>query len=794
MVKPTFNAGQVRYFIKLLTGDENATVTWQVFYDPKGMDKRHDLAATFESTLDNALPYLMQAQTNFCGVYIGINGSDGKGRKYANIVNYRCAFADWDGVAQPNWPVKPHFISQRDDTHGHAFWLVEDIKNHDQFKELQMRIALAAGTDTQVTDPTRVARAPGTLHFKDPANPQQYNITADNIAEFAGKKYKLDELSQYFALSPDKQATLDQWLGSRDSITSGSGFNDTDVARNRFIKFLKIMAEPAVQGSGSATLIRVASYGFDQGLPLEVAQALLWEHYDPRCVPSWSSTNEKSNFYDIVERAYYYAKNEPGCKTAVASFSTMPPVPVAKAPPTAQEVIRTGDRINARDASAMRPMMNAKSPHYDLAKVFDGMVFDGCKLICCEKIFYEFNSKSWSMLSDQVLKASIQRFYSGFKPADKLVAGIFAVLRDLVNVRSVENGTWLHTGIIAKDVVCFKNGLVDFSVAPPVITEHTPNFFTFNELMYDYDPLATCPRWQEMLADIFDFDPQLITQLQEYMGYCLVSDVSMQKFLLLVGKSRAGKGVITSIIRKMVGEHNTAAPSLTNLVRDSTLHKMSTASVGLIPDAHSVSLTKRDEVLAMFKAIVGGDPIDYHVMYKGVQNSIFKIKLILSTNGMPEFNDPSGALVNRMLCIPFYKSFADRQDSGLLDRLLKEIAGIAQWSIIGLNRLRINGKFTEAVAGLREKECIAEDMNPMARFLSDVCVVDNQGFTSGDDLYRVYTLWAKQHEVLHPLSQAKVTREINSSPLGIVQVRDRINGKQVRGFKGLKLLKFQPVG
>jgi putative DNA primase/helicase len=194
------------------------------------------------------------------------------------------------------------------------------------------------------------------------------------------------------------------------------------------------------------------------------------------------------------------------------------------------------------------------------------------------------------------------------------------------------------------------------------------------------------------MASVFNYDLQLIDQLQEFMGYCLVSDVTLQKFAAFTGKSRAGKGTITSVIRTMVGEHNTTAPTLSNLVRDSSLHKMSTASLGLIPDAHSVSVNKREEVLGMFKAITGGDPIEYHVMYKGVQDSVFKIKMILSTNGMPEFNDPSGALVNRMLCFPFYNSVAGREDPKLGQRLMAEISGIAQWSIAGLNRLRRNDR------------------------------------------------------------------------------------------------------
>lgn len=793
MNAPAFNADQLRLFIKLLTGDTNTPVTWQVFYDPKDGTKHPELAKFFNATVEQALPSIIAAQHQYCGVYIGIQQTNGLGRKISDVTGYRCFFADFDGQTMPTWPAEPHFVTARDATHGHAYWLVEDIKDYEQYREIQKRIALWAGADEQVIDPARVARAPGTLHLKDPTNPKQYVVTLDNTTRFAGQKYKVAEIVAAFPLNETKQAIFDQWLNSREALTVGSGFADTEVARQRFIKFITTAAEPATLGTGTATLIRVAGYGYDQGLPLEVAQELLWEHYDPRCEPTWHSTGEQKHFFDVVERAYRYARNEPGSRTAVAAFQQLPPIPAPAAPATPDAIVQTGDRISKRDAAALAPMMNGKSPHYQMAKVFDGLVFDGTRLVCCEKIFYAFNGRSWEIISDSVLRAQIQRFYSKLNPADKLVSNIFGCLRDLVNVKYVENGIWLATGVLAKNVVCFKNGLVDLSQDTPRVMPHTPEFFTFNELTYDYIESATCANWLKFLREIWDYDLQLVDQLQEFMGYCMVNDVSFQRFAVLVGKSRAGKGVIAKILTELVGEHNTTAPTLPKLIVDSALHKMSRASVGLIPDAHSVSPNKRDEVLEMFKSITGGDAIDYHVMYKGMQTSIMKIKFVLSTNGMPEFIDSSGALANRMLVFPFYKSFAHKQDNKLAERLLQEIPGIAQWALAGLHRLYRTGKFTEASAGQREKLNIAEDMNPISRFMSDMCRVQENAFTTSDELYRAYVLWCKANEVTHPLSQNKVTREINSSPLGIVQERVYQGDKQVRGFKGLAMKLFEPV-
>ncbi|AUR86195.1 primase [Vibrio phage 1.083.O._10N.286.52.B9] len=789
MTANTLDLNQIRQYLRMLTGEENASVTWQVFYDPKGAEKRPDLAATFVATLDQALPTLERSQSNFCGVYIGVNVTDGRGRKIENVIKYRAVFADFDGMVQPNWPITPHIITQRDATHGHALWLCDDITEVNEFRSLQHRIHLATGSDHQVSDPCRVLRAVGTNHYKDPNDPKRYSIVADNTTL---PHYTKAQIETAFALTPDAQVKLDTWLAGKVAFTDGSGYEDTQVSRNRLIKFLTHMAEPAVQGNGTYTVIRSCSMGHDLGLPLEVTQDIAWEHYNPRCVPPWSE-HEKRHFYQTVENAYTFANNEAGCRTAKASFAALPPVTPPPAPVSEKELVRVGDRIDEKSARIMTPMLSAKSSHYELAQAFDGVINDGSGLIRCDKIWYAFNGKSWKIKSDDVVKSTIQRYYSHYKPADSLVSGVYKCLSDLVNVESVENGTWLHSGEKADDIICFANGLVDISKPNPEIMKHTPDYFTFNELDYDYDVTASCPMWLQFLNNIWDFDPVLIQQLQEFMGYCLISDTSIHKMAVFMGKSRAGKGVISGVLRSLVGHKNTTAPSLSSLIKDSALHKMSTASVGLIPDAHSVTPSKRDEVLAMLKAITGGDPVDYHVMYKGTHTSTFKIKLVLSTNGMPEFVDPSGALANRMLVFPFVKSFAGFEDSELGGRLLTECAGIAQWALKGVARLKLNGRYTEAPSGLQQKECVREDMSPLSRFINDLCVVDPNGFTAGDDLYRTYVLWAKQHNVIHVLSQQKVIREINSSAMNIVQDRGRLDGKQVRGFRGLKLSKFEAV-
>lgn len=780
---------QVEKFLTLLTGSADSLNTWQLFYDPKDGTKRSDLASTYTAMLKQATPSIKRAENNLQGVYMCINETDGKGRHVENITRIRTLFADFDGQAEPAWPIPPHFVTKRDDTHGHAYWLVSDV-DVDEFMYFQRRIAMACDTDLQVIDPARVARVPGTVHLKDPNSPQMYTVTTDNQLQ---GRYTKQQILDTFILTPEKQAEYDRWCESRQSLGTGSGFDDLETYRRKFTNFLVNSAEPAVQGSGSATLIRVVSYAHDHGLPVNVAQELAWEHYNPRCVPPWQP-HEQHHFDAVIERAYRYARNEPGCKTATAAFMDAPPIVPAPPKKKPAEIVRDGDRLGEKDAAIMSPMLTAKSSHYELAQALDGTLYDGRKLIRCKKVWYAFNGKSWAIIDDDVIKSQVQRFYARFKPSDTLVRGIYNSLSDLVNVEHVENGTWLDSGKPAENIICFQNGLVDFTDNTPKMMEHTSNYFTFNEVDYNYNPSATAPMWAKLLNDIFDHDPELIEQLQEWFGYCLTNDTTFQKCAILIGKSRAGKGVITRILTAIVGASNTCSPLLSNITKDSMLHTMSTKSLGLIPDAHSVNKNNADNTVSTVKSIVGNDELSYHMMYKGTQTSRFKIRLVMSTNNMPDFNDASGAFANRMLVFPFIKSFAGREDLTLEKRLAGEIEGIAQWALAGLVRLRKNGRFTEAASGREEKESIKAEMNPISRFTDEVCVLNADAFVIADRLYDSYLLWCKQHHVTAPMSQLRLNKIFKSSDMPVRMVRKRIDGERHYGFEGVNVISFPGLG
>ena len=90
------------------------------------------------------------------------------------------------------------------------------------------------------------------------------------------------------------------------------------------------------------------------------------------------------------------------------------------------------------------------------------------------------------------------------------------------------------------ECIVFRNAVVH--VPSGTVEPVTPALFTLNAVSYDYDPKAPTPeRWLAFLDQVFEGDQDAIGLLQEWFGYCMTADTSMQKALLLIGRRR-GQG------------------------------------------------------------------------------------------------------------------------------------------------------------------------------------------------------------------------------------------------------------
>jgi arylsulfatase A-like enzyme len=78
------------------------------------------------------------------------------------------------------------------------------------------------------------------------------------------------------------------------------------------VRWLKDDAQIAVEGlGGDATAYATAAYMKSLGISQPMASSLMWEHWNPRCDPPWSS-GEWEHFETKIENAYAYNTSPPG--------------------------------------------------------------------------------------------------------------------------------------------------------------------------------------------------------------------------------------------------------------------------------------------------------------------------------------------------------------------------------------------------------------------------------------------------------------------------------------------------
>ena len=154
--------GQTLDYIAALTGDANASLTWQLFDD--GPDKDFRRARIVHGPLVELAHELQSANASKCGVFACVAQTDGKGRKAANVQRVRALFVDCDTVEPAAWHVPPSIIV-RSAAGPHAYWLVDDCELT-AFQSAQKRLAAHYSSDPKVCDLPRVLRVPGYWHCK----------------------------------------------------------------------------------------------------------------------------------------------------------------------------------------------------------------------------------------------------------------------------------------------------------------------------------------------------------------------------------------------------------------------------------------------------------------------------------------------------------------------------------------------------------------------------------------------------------------------------------------------------
>lgn len=313
----------------------------------------------------------------------------------------------------------------------------------------------------------------------------------------------------------------------------------------------------------------------------------------------------------------------------------------------------------------------------------------------------------------------------------------------------------------SREYINFKNGLLNINTRE--LVPHNKYVITLGTLNGSYDQskrsIAGTKFENYLKTSLTD---ELIPVVQEMLGVCLypLTD-KIHYFYILTGEGRNGKGILLDIILNMIP--TTLRSGITMADYDT---RFANASIkGKQINICTDDRTTRLEGIGNLKSVTAGEGI--YVERKGVDGEMIQAILthISAINVLPSLQEKSNALFDRMILIPFEKTFGTLEEvqegtkDSLRDPNLKsdiinnELDIVINWALEGLFRVIDNGyKFTKTDSIKNKMEEYRDEVDSVRAWIKNEIkpfkARVNSDYRKDKDLFKWYKEYCEDEDVM----------------------------------------------
>ena len=197
------------------------------------------------------------------------------------------------------------------------------------------------------------------------------------------------------------------------------------------------------------------------------------------------------------------------------------------------------------------------------------------------------------------------------------------------------------------NLINFKNGILNLDTME--LVPHNKDTIIINQIPHNYNPAAYDETMDKTLNKLTCYDLGLRTAILEMIGFTMYRRNELRKAFVLLGDRANGKSTLIKCIQNMLGENNYSSLDLKEVNE-----RFKTAS--LFCKCANIGDDISDEFIpdiSTFKKLVTGDKISAE--FKGKDPFEFEpyAKFIFSANSLPRVKDSTGAVISRLILIPF---------------------------------------------------------------------------------------------------------------------------------------------
>jgi len=599
-------------------------------------------------------------------------------------------------------------------------------------------LTLALGGDPGTQDISRVLRVPGTYNLKNPDNPRPVKIVS-----ISGTRYSLQDFAEFKGVKKERSSKGSSLLvGHQQSSTANTSLDNLPVSER--IKFLIRAGNDGTYTSRSEADMAVITALVNRGVAEEVIQEIF------QAYPIGAKYREHPGKAQYLKHSIEKAKEA----SNLTEEEMINPLFISGS-------IKKGD----------------KGYHLNIVKFQEYMV-KKYRMKILENAFFQYNGKCYQYSTEEFLNHLCQK---ELKDHRKLFSKSslkefihYAIGDKLVDSETARKDEVSH--------LTLQNGLYKLDEAQMV--PHSPEIFTTNLLPYDHDPDSKCPRFIQYLEEVFLGDKEMISFVQEAVGYAFHKSIPMPAIFFLIGSGSNGKSVFINTLTNLIGEENTCSISLNSLSNEYYLLNLFGKMINISSETPHNKQINTDVI----KAVVAGDWVTGRSPYKQPMKFRPYAKHYLAMNETPAIKDTSHGMLRRIYIIEFPRTFTEKEmDLELTDKLSGELSGIFNWAMEGYNRLRKNSfRFQESSLMKTAKHKFKTETNSAFAFISGGLIksdlVDDRVKLS--QVYDYYLKFCSSEGYPEPETKEGLKKSLKSS--GFKVDRSTKDGNQVHVF-GIRL-------
>lgn len=281
----------------------------------------------------------------------------------------------------------------------------------------------------------------------------------------------------------------------------------------------------------------------------------------------------------------------------------------------------------------------------------------------------------------------------------------------------------------------------------------------------NFDADATCPLFEQTVADVFFGDGEMVAFFRRLIGYAILGSPREDILIIPYGGGSNGKSTVLGAIRDVLGEHAKTASADTFLSSGPGGAQANgpREDVLRLRGARFVYSSEPDEGSelreGLIKAMAGGDPMPARGMYSKSTVEVAPTWVaFMPTNHRPIVKGDDHAIWRRLMLVPFTRNFDKdptvTKDTGRAEKLKAEAEGILAWCVRGAVAYQREG-LNPPAAVRQARDEYKSDMDLLAEWLDECCEVGPAFVESSANLWASWEAFAKARGELRFIASSK---------------------------------------